>query len=408
MPYWRQWTIRTMPASSTPPPRPHCQATDQGWLWDIFCRVIDNFGDIGVCWRLAADLATRGHTVRLWLDDAQALPWMALGALEGRWPGITVHSWNAASNVQLLSTLVPAQVWVEGFGCELPEAFVASRARAQDAPPVWINLEYLSAEDFVERSHGLPSPLMSGAAKGWTKHFFYPGFTPHTGGLLREPDLLAQRIAFGSSQRVAFFNHVGVADHGEALVSLFCYANAPVAALLDRLRGVKTRVHLLVTHGQAQAAVQSALERLPLANDGVRITSLPLLSQTQFDHLLWISDLNFVRGEDSLVRALWAGRPFVWQIYPQQDGAHRAKLDAFLDVTDAPAPVRDWHGHWNGFGNSDVASSLPLGEPKSASQAWQAWADGMGLQIAGQADLVSQLCAFVQAVPCAGQAPKKR
>jgi hypothetical protein len=21
--------------------------------WDIFCRVIDNFGDIGVCWRLA-------------------------------------------------------------------------------------------------------------------------------------------------------------------------------------------------------------------------------------------------------------------------------------------------------------------------------------------------------------------
>ncbi|MEO7887531.1 MAG: elongation factor P maturation arginine rhamnosyltransferase EarP, partial [Polaromonas sp.] len=41
--------------------------------WDIFCKVIDNFGDIGVCWRLAADLASRGHKVRLWVDDASAL-----------------------------------------------------------------------------------------------------------------------------------------------------------------------------------------------------------------------------------------------------------------------------------------------------------------------------------------------
>ena len=45
--------------------------------WDIFCQVIDNFGDIGVCWRLAADLAARGHQVRLWVDDASALHWMA-------------------------------------------------------------------------------------------------------------------------------------------------------------------------------------------------------------------------------------------------------------------------------------------------------------------------------------------
>ncbi len=45
--------------------------------WDLFCRVIDNFGDIGVCWRLAADLGARGESVRLWVDDASALAWMA-------------------------------------------------------------------------------------------------------------------------------------------------------------------------------------------------------------------------------------------------------------------------------------------------------------------------------------------
>ena len=48
-------------------------------LWDIFCKVIDNHGDIGVCWRLATQLAARGHEVRLWVDDAAALDWMAPG-----------------------------------------------------------------------------------------------------------------------------------------------------------------------------------------------------------------------------------------------------------------------------------------------------------------------------------------
>ena len=35
----------------------------QPLLWDIFCQVIDNHGDVGVCWRLARELAARGHTV---------------------------------------------------------------------------------------------------------------------------------------------------------------------------------------------------------------------------------------------------------------------------------------------------------------------------------------------------------
>ena len=51
--------------------------------WDLFCRVVDNFGDVGVCWRLAADLAQRGEQVRLWIDDASALTWMALQGARG-------------------------------------------------------------------------------------------------------------------------------------------------------------------------------------------------------------------------------------------------------------------------------------------------------------------------------------
>ena len=370
--------------------------------------MIDNFGDVGVCWRLAADLAARGHTVRLWLDDARALAWMAPGALEGRWPGVTVQPWSAASDPGVLSTLRPAQVWIEGFGCELPEAFVAWRAGTTEPAPIWINLEYLSAESFVERSHGLPSPLMSGPAKGWIKHFFYPGFTPRTGGLLREPDLSAQRNTFGSDGRQAFLQGLGIADHGEALVTLFCYANAPVAELLAKLQSVRQGVHLLVTHGQAASAVKTALERAPKAAEGLRITHLPLLSQTLFDQLLWVSDLNFVRGEDSLVRALWAGRPFVWQIYPQQDAAHLTKLEAFLSETNAHGPTRDWHLQWNSVGAVRANAPLPLGNSTQDSAVWQAWAAALAPRLAQQADLVTQLCAFVQGVASEGQAPKTR
>jgi len=120
--------------------------------WDLFCRVIDNHGDLGVCWRLAADLASRGETVRLWVDDPLALHWMAPGH-ETTTPGVTVLRW-----AEPLAEVDPGDVVIEAFGCDPPPAFVDSMARRI---PVWINLEYLSAEDYVERNHGLPSPQPS-------------------------------------------------------------------------------------------------------------------------------------------------------------------------------------------------------------------------------------------------------
>jgi uncharacterized repeat protein (TIGR03837 family) len=387
------------------------------WRWDIFCQVIDNFGDVGVCWRLCADLAARGHTVRLWLDDPQALPWMAPGALEGDWPGVTVRPWSDASDPAVLAALAPAQVWVESFGCDLPAGFVAARAQSNfGQPPVWINLEYLSAEGFVERCHRLPSPVMSGPAKGWTKHFFYPGFTPRTGGLLREPGLLQKRSAFDQDARRQWLQSQGIADHGEALVSLFCYASAPAERLLAQLRALDTPVHLLVTAGQASGLVEQALANNPQAPGQVRISYLPLLPQTEFDRLLWACDLNIVRGEDSLIRALWAGRPFVWQIYPQSDGVHQAKLEAFLETLDAPAEARAWHAQWNSLAPWDPHLALPLDAPHAYTQppearqtgGWRAWAQTVPQQLALQTDLVSQLCNFVQTVAAPDQAQKTR
>ncbi|MDB5895978.1 MAG: hypothetical protein JWQ88_3509, partial [Rhodoferax sp.] len=157
--------------------------------WDIFCTVVDNFGDIGISWRLAADLAHRGEQVRLWADDPSALAWLAPDGC----PGVTVHRWTRPLVPPVLADLPPSDVWIEAFGCDVPPEFIATMAPgiAAGAPrPMWLNLEYLSAEPYVERNHGLPSPVRDAPVAGGVKWFFYPGFTPRTGGLLREPDLL--------------------------------------------------------------------------------------------------------------------------------------------------------------------------------------------------------------------------
>ena len=166
--------------------------------WDIFCRVIDNFGDIGVCWRLANDLVERGQLVRIFVDDLTALRWMAPIAS----PQIEIVNWRDQETSSIEDLGVPGDVVIESFGCELPAAYLTqmqSCAAPTVAQRLWLNLEYLTAEDYAARCHKLPSPVMSGLCNGWTKYFFYPGFTAQTGGLLRELDLQDRQRRFDAA-----------------------------------------------------------------------------------------------------------------------------------------------------------------------------------------------------------------
>lgn len=328
--------------------------------WDIFCKVIDNHGDLGVCWRLSAELAARGEAVRLWVDDPSALAWMAPAGHAG----VEVTPWSARA-LAGMPAAEPGDVVIEAFGCDPHEAFLealAAKARREGHQSAWINLEYLSAEPYVERCHGLPSPVMSGPARGLVKRFFYPGFTPGTGGLIRERDYDDRRAAF---DRATFLARLGIAAQGEQLVSLFCYEPDALTQLLRHLGAQAAPARLLVTAGRARAAVEAAMSgwgTAPLP----AITFLPLLTQADYDQLLWACDLNLVRGEDSLVRALWAGRPFAWHIYPQDDGAHQAKLHAFLDWLQAPASLRAFHEAWNGFAPVLPVPDLPAWKQAAA------------------------------------------
>ena len=365
----------------------------QAWSWDIFCRVIDNFGDVGVCWRLAAALGRRGQAVRLWIDRPAALAWLApQGA-----PGVAVIHWTDTP-----PDLEPGAVVVEAFGCEPPAGFItrmAQRPAQPQPPPVWINLEYLSAEPYVERSHRLPSPQFSGPGKGLSKWFFYPGFTPATGGLLQD-DAEGDRVHDPKDEPAdarAWAAALGWgAATGGRTVLVFCYDNPALPGLLQSLaaQAGPQPTRLLLPPGPARAQVQALA--LPPALQPI---NLPYLAQPDFDRLIASTDLNLVRGEDSFVRAqVGADSPFLWQIYPQADGAHAPKLEAFLDqYLEGAAPavspadalaVRQAFRVFNGL----AAGPLVLPE----ATAWQVLHRAWRARLHAQTDLCSQLLHFAQ------------
>src|SRR6185312_8401402 len=117
------------------------------------------------------------------------------------------------------------------------------------------------------------------------------------------------------------------------------------------------------------------------AHDGgsrreVEILTVPFLAQDRYDELLWACDVNFVRGEDSFVRAQWAARPFVWHIYPQDEGAHWVKLAAFLQRYTADldrARAAAVTGLWEAWNQGDPADPEGHAAP-GLSEAWAAFA----------------------------------
>jgi uncharacterized repeat protein (TIGR03837 family) len=369
--------------------------------WDIFCTVVDNYGDIGTCWRLAQQLAGEHQAdVRLWVDRlsslAQLCPAVSTSAERQHVGPVEIRHWRSD-----FPTVEVADVVVEAFGCELPETYLAAMAR-QTAAPAWINLEYLSAEDWVEGCHRLPSLQTKWPLK---KYFFFPGFTPQTGGLLRERNLLADRAAFDSAAEAEFWHSVGVParSEGELRISLFCYQNPALPDLLSCWAGGSEAVTVLVAPGPAAEQVagwfgEPLVQGMPLRRSFLTAYALPLLPQSSFDRLLWACDVNFVRGEDSFVRAQWAGRPFVWQIYPQTEAAHLVKLEAFLgrylDRCDKSAVVRRVWQAWNGSGN--IASSWPdfASNRKALQQHGKVWASTLD-QIG---DLADNLVRFVRGI----------
>lgn len=369
--------------------------------WHLFCRVIDNYGDIGVCWRLCRQLhEVHGQQVVLWVDDLHTFhaiePQIDPALARQEVNGIGIRHWSS----DFVLTDEPGDVVVETFACDLPEAYI-NAMQARVPQPVWINLEYLSAEDWVIGCHGCPSPV-----HGMNKSFFFPGFMPGTGGLLFDQQLpqLAQALAQPAAKQ-AFLAELGVpaAAADSLLVSLFAYENPALAPLLDQLSAGSQPVTLLVPQGRISADVAhwlaTGLMPGPVHQRGaLRVASLPFMSQEQYDRLLALCDINFVRGEESFVRAQMLGKPMVWHIYQQEEDAHLVKLEAFLalHLAQAQAPLAtqlfSLFRAWNqpGLPLPDMTQLLPL------LPHWQSHARDWQQSLLALGDLASNLVHYAR------------
>jgi len=373
----------------------------------IFCKVVDNFGDIGICWRLARQLQQeQAIAVTLWVDDLRSFqricPDVEIDVEVQQRVGVTVRHWRNQEGVFSASDV--ADIVIEFFGCDIPPGYIGAMAEC-DPRPVWLNLEGLTAEEWVEGCHTLPSPH---PRLKLTKYFFFPGFTNKTGGLLQESSLEEQRQQFQSDQAAmtAFLARVGMtsAEMPSIKVSLFCYRHAPVSALFDTWQSGDTAITCLVPEGVAVEAVKVFLggEVTPGAvrtRGALTVRVLPFVAQPDYDKLLWACDLNFVRGEDSFVRAQWAGKPFIWHIYPQDKSLHHVKLRAFLERYSADIEsLNTFSLGWNDARTEDLA------EQADWSALWQRFQVDMPKiacrsadwerQMLANGDLVSNLLRF--------------
>ncbi len=359
---------------------------------DIFCRVVDNYGDIGVTWRLSRQLQREfGWSIRLWVDALDSFkkldPRVDLTCSSQIIDSIEVVHWSNPA-----ADLIPHPVVIASFSCDLPPKF---QARMTPGKTLWINLEYLSAEGWVESCHALPS-LRS---DGLHANFFFPGFTAQTGGLIKESGLLAARDAWQSdrARQVQWVKSLGVPTEGlqawlsGRLISAFCYPQAPLQALVAQLTSDPTPTLLLLPQGIGID--------IPEGQHGnLHITRIPFTSQSEYDQTLWTADFNIVRGEDSFVRALWAARPCIWHIYPQTEDTHLIKLDAWLARTALPESAKSCIRDWNQVDprRSNASPFVPLLNPADL-QAWALEAKQIAANLDKIHDLASSLDLFCRA-----------
>ena len=354
--------------------------------WDLFCRVVDNFGDIGVCWRLAKQLHQEyALDVRLWVDDlavaANIIQGLDANLTRKQAHGIEVCLWGEDAS---FLDVTPADVVIEAFACELPSPYIQHMTANK---PTWLNLEYLSAENWVEGFHAQSSVH---AATGLRKTFFFPGFTDKTGGLIREQSLRTAREAAKAKMTVL----------PSLQVSLFCYPHAPIHSLLKAMAEGAEPVECFVPKGSylEKVAAFFGVDQIEvgdiLQKGQLKIIVLPFLSQNEYDQLLWCCNINFVRGEDSWIRALWSENPFIWQTYPQDEKLHLKKLDAFLGAYEVHANdiLHAFHHAWlDGKITPGLWSKLTQDLPRLQSHAAT-----QTQKFEQQADLAAKLVIFTK------------
>lgn len=307
----------------------------------ILCKVVDNFGDIGVAWRLCRRLAKIQSKYKLCLivDDFEAF-----SKIEDRLPGhlaaprndgevgiaskVSVITRSAATKQSVIIDSIEIFPWNNEELCH--EVFSQNDGERlsiilelfQCGRPDWmerilfeeklnrtvqiIMIDYLTAEKYAEDFHCLQSLTRSAKVK---KVNFMPGFTEKTGGLVID-DQWQELPVWHKDGPVLIFTYEG--DWSELVQGLKVLAEAK----------------LLVAQGRGKESFMTAVENCGV---GAFVEELPYLNQSEWDRIMKSCSALVIRGEESMSRACLSGIPFIWHAYPQSDEYQLVKVKALLE-----------------------------------------------------------------------------
>ncbi|WP_297488027.1 elongation factor P maturation arginine rhamnosyltransferase EarP, partial [uncultured Cetobacterium sp.] len=158
---------------------------------DIFCEIIDNYGDIGVVYRLAKEMK------KLYKDNIEIRVILnrldEFKKLNKRVEDIQCQEIDGIIYIteefltKNICTFSPANVIIEAFGCNVFQGYLE---KAKEESSLLLNLEYLSGEKWIEDIHGMESLM---GAKKLKKFFFMPGFSEKSGGVMADSLFLERK-----------------------------------------------------------------------------------------------------------------------------------------------------------------------------------------------------------------------
>ncbi|WP_427041234.1 elongation factor P maturation arginine rhamnosyltransferase EarP [Fusobacterium sp. SB021] len=302
---------------------------------DIFCEIIDNFGDIGVVYRISKELKKIFQNVRIRivlnrLEEFKAINKKVKDTDYQEIDGlICVTEKYVKENMESFGV---SDVFIEAFGCNVPEEYVKA---AKENSKLWINLEYLSGEKWIEDFHLCESLIDSKTLK---KIFFMPGFSEKSGGVIIDSGFL-ERMKFGKENRdevlKKYFKDFDLKD--KFIGTVFSYEKN-FENLLETLKNYEKETVLLLMGEKTQKSFSEILKKNLTEDYGniVKYGKITMIysdffSQEEYEEIISASDFNFTRGEDSFVRGIVLGKPFMWHIYLQEEKAHMDKIKAFTE-----------------------------------------------------------------------------
>ena len=279
---------------------------------DIFCQVIDNYGDVGVAYRLAREFKRvyPNKKLRFVINQTEELN------LIRKSEDIEIILYKDISKIENSADLI-----IESFGCEIPKKYMD---KALKNSKLIINLEYFSAEKWVDDFH-LQESFLGGNLK---KYFFIPGLSEKSGGILLDNEFLERKKKVEANKEY-YLEKFGIKEKYDLMGSIFSYEKN-FDSLIEELKKLGKKIILLILSEKTQ---KNFIKYFDNGNnyDKIKFVKLPFFTYDKYEELLALCDFNLVRGEDSFVRALLLGKPFLWHIYPQDENTHIEKLESFLE-----------------------------------------------------------------------------